>query len=315
VHAVVFDNGQPVWIDQPDPPVGDTELLVAVHAAGLNGADMGQRRGRYPAPPGSPANIPGLEMAGEVVAVGRQVRQFAPGDRVMGLLGGGGQAELAAVDEAHALPAPETLTWAQAGGFPETFCTAYDALFGQAELAVGERLLVTGAAGGVGTAAVQLGRVAGATVVASVRSPDRRQAVQELGAHEVIDPGSVADHGPYDVVLELVGASSFPSALGALAEGGRITVIGISSGGGVPLELGVVMGKRARISGSTLRGRDRVSKGLVVQGVRRHVLPHLSAGTITVPICATFAFSEAERAYDRFEAGGKLGKVVLVDHS
>ncbi len=313
MHAVVIDDGRPVWVEQPDPQVGDTELLVAVRAAGLNGADMGQRRGRYPAPPGAPANIPGLEMAGEVVAVGRQVQRFAPGDRVMGLLGGGGQAELAVVDEAHALAVPEAVTWVQAGGFPETFCTAYDALFSQAELAAGERLLVTGAAGGVGTAAVQLGRVTGAMVVASVRDPTKRDAVRSLGAHQVIDPGSIAEHGPYDVVLELVGAASFGVALGALAERGRISVIGLGSGGEVQLQLGVVMAKRARISGSTLRGRDRVAKGLVIDGVARHVLPHLATGAITVPVCDTFAFAHAERAYDRFEAGGKLGKVVLVD--
>ncbi len=312
MHGVVIEDGQPVWAEQPDPMPGDTEILVAVQAAGLNGADMGQRRGRYPAPPGAPANVCGLEMAGEVVAAGRQVSRFAPGDRVMALVGGGAQAELAVVDEAHALAVPESLRWPEAGGFPETFCTAFDALFTQSGLASGERLLVTGAAGGVGTAAVQLGRLAGASVVASVRDPERQAAVVALGAQDAINPGEVASHGPYDVALELTGADSFTTALGSLAEGGRVVVIGIGGGGEVSLHLGLLMGKRARISGSTLRGRDRVAKGSVIEGVRRHVLPHLASGALGVPVCDTFPFAEAARAYDRFEAGHKLGKVVLV---
>jgi len=312
MHAIVIVDGELRWEPQPDPTPGDTELLVAVRAAGLNGADMAQRRGMYPAPAGSPANVPGLEMAGEVVAVGRQVSRFAPGDRVMAIVGGGGQAEHAVVDETHALPVPDGMSWPEAGGFPETFCTAFDALFTQCGLGSGERLLVTGAEGGVGTAAVQLGRAAGAVVVASARDPGRRDELGGLGAAAAIDPAEVPHHGPYDVVLELVGAASFPAALGALAVGGRMVVIGIGSGGEVPLQLGVLMGKRARLSGSTLRARDRVAKAAVVDGVRRHVLPHLASGAIRVPVCATFAFSEATRAYERFEAGGKLGKVVLV---
>jgi putative PIG3 family NAD(P)H quinone oxidoreductase len=312
MHAVVIDKGELRWEEQPDPEMGDTEVAVAVRAAGLNGADMFQRRGLYPSPPGSPANIPGLEMAGEVVSVGRQATRFAPGDRVMAIVGGGGQAEISVVDESHALAVPEGISWIEAGGFPETFSTAYDALFTQCGLGSGERLLVTGAAGGVGTAAIQLGRLAGATVVASVRDPKRRDGVAKLGAHLAIDPADVAEHGPYDAVLELVGAASFPSALEALAVGGRIAVIGIGSGSQVELDLRRVMGTRVRISGSTLRARDRTAKATVTDGVRRHVLPHLAAGEITIPIWETFSFAEAGRAYDRFEAGGKLGKIVLV---
>ncbi|MGH9047959.1 MAG: zinc-binding dehydrogenase, partial [Acidimicrobiales bacterium] len=237
---------------------------------------------------------------------------FSVGDPVMALLGGGGQAEIAAVDESHALGVPEGVSWPAAGGLPEAFCTAFDALFTQAGLGSGERLLVTGAAGGVGTAAVQLGTLAGATVVASVRDPSRRDEVAGLAGCEAIDPAEVADRGPYDVVLELVGAASFPSALETLGIGGRIVVIGIGSGGRVELELGRVMATRARISGSTLRARDRAAKAAVVEGVRRHVLAHLAAGRIAVPICATYPFADAGLAYERFEAGGKLGKIVLV---
>jgi NADPH:quinone reductase len=312
MRAVVIEKGELRWEEQPDPLVGDTEIGVTVHAAGLNGADMLQRRGLYPSPAGSPANIPGLEMAGEVTSVGRQVVRFSPGDRVMSIVGGGGQAEFAVVDESHALTIPEGISWPEAGGFPETFFTAYDALFTQALLSSGDRLLVTGAAGGVGTAAVQLGRLTGAIVIASVRDERRRDEVAALGAGVVVDPTEVADHGPYDVVLELVGAASFPSALGSLAIGGRIVVIGIGSGGQVDLNLGQLMASRARISGSTLRARDRVGKAAVADGVRRHVLPHLATGELKVPVCATFALSEAPAAYERFASGGKLGKVVMV---
>ena len=156
MHAVVIREGQLYWEERDDPVPGDTELLVAVRAAGLNAADLVQRAGFYPAPPGWPADIPGMEFAGEVVAVGRQVTLFAPGDRVMAVVGGGAQATLAFVDETHALPVPDGLSWTEAGGFPEVFTTAYDALFRQADLQMGERVLVSGAAGGVGTAGVQL---------------------------------------------------------------------------------------------------------------------------------------------------------------
>ncbi len=230
MHAVVIEEGRLRWLERPDPEPGDHELVVAVRAAGVNGADLSQRAGRYPAPPGWPQDIPGLEMAGEVATVGPRVTRFAVGDRVIGLVGGGAQAELAVVDETHALAAPAGLSWPEAGGFMEAYATAYDALFGQAGLTLGDRLLVTGAAGGVGSAAVQLAALAGAHVVASVRDPARRDEVAALGAAEVVAPGDVAGHGPYDVVLELVGAASLPSALEALALRGRVVVIGVGSG-------------------------------------------------------------------------------------
>src|SRR5271165_530057 len=161
MRAVTIDHGELRWAERPDPVPGDTELLVAVRSAGLNGADLVQRRGHYPAPPGWPADIPGMELAGEVVQVGRQVTRFAVGDRVMALVGGGGQASLAVTDETHALPVPDGLSWPEAGGFPEVYCTAFDALWDQGRLTMGERALVTGAAGGVGTAAVQLAAAVG----------------------------------------------------------------------------------------------------------------------------------------------------------
>jgi NADPH:quinone reductase len=208
VHATVIRDHELVWEERDDPVPGDTELVVAVKAAGLNSADLTQRAGFYPAPPGWPPDIPGMELAGEVVATGPSVTSFAVGDRVMALVGGGAQATMAFVDESHALAVPDALPWAEAAGFPEAFSTAFDALFTQAGLAMGERVLVSGAAGGVGTAGVQLAREAGAIVTATVRHAEHRRAVAELGAHAVIAPGEEGDRGPYDVVLELVGHSS-----------------------------------------------------------------------------------------------------------
>ena len=230
MRAVTIQDGRLVVAEQPDPEPGSEELLVRVAAAGINGADLAQRAGHYPAPPGSPADIPGLELAGEVVAVGRGVLRFRPGDRVMSLVGGGGQAELAVVHERLAMPVPARLGWAEAGGFPEVVTTAHDALFTQCGLGLGDRVLVHGAAGGVGTAAVQLAAAAGARVVASVRHRDHHAAVAALGAERVVEPGEVAGTGPFDVVLELVGAPNFPVDLKVLATGGRIMVIGVAAG-------------------------------------------------------------------------------------
>ena len=177
MHAVTIVEGALEWREHPDPEPGPGEVLVAVAAAGINAADLVQLKGFYPAPPGWPPDIPGMELAGEVVGLGPGTDRFALGDRVMSIVGGGGQAELLAVPEATLLPVPEGLAWERAGGFPEAFCTAHDALFTQARLATGDRVLISGAAGGVGTAAVQLAHAAGAEVVATVRSeaaPSRR---------------------------------------------------------------------------------------------------------------------------------------------
>jgi NADPH2:quinone reductase len=311
MHAVVIRDKQLHWEARPDPEPGDTELLVAVRAAGLNSADLMQREGLYPAPPGSPPDIPGLELAGEVVRTGAQVTRFGPGDRVMAVVGGGGQATLAVVDESHALAVPDSLPWPDAGGFPEVFSTAFDALFTQAGLQIGERVLVTGAAGGVGTAGIQLAVATGATVVATVRDPARHDEVRALGAGTVIDPAGVAAHGPYDVVLELVGAASLPDVLPQLATGARVVVIGVGSGATMPINLHLLMVARARISASTLRSRNRREKADVAAAMAAHVVPLLESGRVRVPVGASFAMAEAEAAYLHFAAGGKLGKVVL----
>ena len=291
---------------------GTGELLIRVRAAGLNGADMLQRRGGYPAPPGVPADIPGLELAGEVEALGPGAMRFEEGDRVMAVVGGGAQAELAVVHEREAMPVPGPLDWPAAGGLPEVFVTAHDAIFSQAQLRSGEHLLVHGAAGGVGTAAVQLGRVAGARVTATVRREELRAGVEELGAR-AIDPEGFEDEGPFDVVLELVGASNLAGNLGSLAMGGRIVVIGVGGTGPVSeINLLGVMQRRARISGSTLRSRPLEEKAIATRLVEKQVLPHFDTGALTVPVAETYGLGQVEEAYERFTAGGKLGKVVLL---
>jgi NADPH2:quinone reductase len=311
VRAVVIDGGELTVVERDDPVAGDTELLVAVEAAGVNAADLMQRRGLYPAPEGWPPDIPGMEFAGTVAAVGRQVTRFSVGDRVMAVVGGGAQATRALVDESHALAVPDGCDPVAAGGFPEIFSTAYDALFTQAGLRSGERVLVTGAAGGVGTAGIQLAAAAGATVVASVRHRALHDAVAPLGASVVVEPDDAPAHGPYDVVLELVGASSLEAVRGSVATGGRVVVIGVGGGSHYPLDLLDLMVRRARIMGSTLRSRDRTDKALVAAGVAAHVVPLLASGAVRVPVAAAFALDDAAAAYERFAAGGKLGKIVL----
>jgi NADPH2:quinone reductase len=313
VRAATIREKEIVIEEHPDPAAGLGEVLVRVHAAGLNGADMMQRRGLYPAPPGFPQDIPGMEFAGEVAALGEGAERFAVGERVMGIVGGGAQAELLTLNERLLMPVPQSLDWVQGGGLPEVFTTAHDALCDQAELRPGERLLVHGGAGGVGTAAIQLGSALGARVTASVRNEQLRAQVAALGA-EVIAPEAFVEHGPFDVILELVGAPNMGENLQALATRGRITVIGVSAGAKSELNLLALMGKRARIFGSTLRARPAEEKALAARRLEHEVLPLFegSSPALTVPIAQTFPLAEAAAAYDSFAAGGKLGKIVLV---
>jgi NADPH:quinone reductase-like Zn-dependent oxidoreductase len=343
MRAATIRDGEILVEEHPDPEPSAGEVLVRVRAAGLNGADMMQRRGLYPAPAGSPQDIPGMELAGVVQALGPSaVPRFEVGDRVMAIVGGGGQAELAVVHERQLMPVPGALDWSAAGGLPETFTTAHDALFTQAGLRPGERLLVHGGAGGVGTAAIQLAKAMGARVTATVRRAESREVVAELGA-EVIAPESFAEHGPFDVILELVGAPNLGENLKALDVGGRICVIGVSAGAKAELNLLALMGKRARIHGSTLRARSLEEKATAARLLEREVLPlfepdagsrasatltlgdasNLASGNASesargalksqlfVPIAETFPLQDAAAAYDHFAAGGKLGKIVL----
>jgi NADPH:quinone reductase len=310
MRAATIRDKQIVIEEHPDPEPGHGEVLVKVHAAGLNGADMHQLAGIYPAPPGSPQDIPGLELAGEVVERGPLAERFQVGDRVMSIVGGGGQAELMVVNERVLMPIPENLSWVEAGGVPEVFTTAHDAVFTQAGLEAGEHLLVHGAAGGVGCAAVQLGRAAGARVTATVRNADLREAVGGFGAR-VHAPEDFREQGPYDVILELVGAVNLMDNLKALNTGGRIAVIGTGAGATGEINLGLLMMKRARIHGSTLRARPLELKALTARAMERTVLPLLASGAVKVPVAETYPLADAAAAYDHFQRGGKLGKIIL----
>jgi NADPH:quinone reductase-like Zn-dependent oxidoreductase len=311
VRAATIADGQITVAEHPDPQPGNGEVLVRVRSAGINAADLMQVQGFYPAPPGSPPDIPGLELAGEVLALGPHVTRFEVGDWVMAVVGGGAQAELAVVHERLAMPVPAGLGLLLAGGFPEAFTTAHDALFTQCDLRMGERLLVHGAAGGVGTAGVQLGATAGARVTATVRNEAHHDMVAELGADHVLLPDEFAERGPYDVVLELIGAPNMEGNLQALNTGGRISVIGVGAGGHAEVNLLVLMQKRARIFGSTLRARPLEQKADAARRVETSVLPLVEAGRITVPLAESFPLDDVATAYERFGAGGKLGKLVL----
>jgi NADPH2:quinone reductase len=311
MRAATTRDGEVIVAEHPDPAPGAGEVLVRVRAAGLNGADIHQRAGHYPPPPGSPPDIPGLELAGEVAALGSGAQRFNEGDRVMGIVGGGGQAELCTVHERQLMPVPTGLSWVEAGGVPEVFTTAHDALFTQCGLKSGERLLIHGAAGGVGTAGVQLGAAAGAYVIATVRNADLRKGVAQLGAHEVIEPEGFAERGPFDVVLELVGAPNIAADLEALAVGGRIVVIGLGGGAKAEMNLGALMGKRAVLRASTLRPRPLEEKALTARVMEHEVLPLFERGALRVPVAATYPLDAVGEAYERFTAGGKLGKIVL----
>jgi putative PIG3 family NAD(P)H quinone oxidoreductase len=310
MRAATVRDGKVVVEEHPDPTPGAGECLISVKATGVNSADLLQMAGRYPAPQGSPKLIPGLELAGEILSRGRGAKRFARGERVMAIVGGGGQAELAVVHERQLMPVPDNLGWAEAGGCPEVFSTAYDALFTQSQLTMGERLLVHGGAGGVGTAAIQLGRRAGAQVTSTVRNKKLRDEVARLGA-TVIAPEDFVARGPYDVVLELVGAENLKGNIDSLETEGRIVVIGVGGGAKAPINLLSLMAKRGSISASTLRQRPLEEKAQVARLLERHVLPQLGAGTMQVPVAATYPLDRVADAYAHFEKGGKLGKIVI----
>ncbi len=291
--------------ERPDPVPLSSEVLVRATHAGLNPADVAQRAGSYPAPPGSPADIPGLEVAGTVIACGEAVTTWRAGDRVFGLVGGGGLADMVAVHERHVARIPDDLTDREAAAVPEAFITAHDALFTRAGLALGETLLVNGASGGVGTAAVQLGVAAGVRVLANARS--HREALTDLGA----EPCQLSEARGVDVVLELVGAANLPGSLEALAVRGRIIVVGTGAGADAELSLRALMGRRASVMGTVLRARPVEEKAAAVQAFAHSVVPHLAAGRARPVIDRVFPIAEAAAAFDHLSAPGKLGKVLL----
>lgn len=291
--------------ERPDPVPQSSEVLVRATHAALNPADVVQRAGNYPAPPGSPADIPGLEVAGTVIACGEAVTAWRAGDRVFGLVGGGGLSDTVAVHERHVARIPDDLTDREAAAVPEAFITAHDAVFTRAGLALGETLLVNGASGGVGTAAVQLGVAAGARVLANARS--HRDALTDMGA----EPCVLSEARGVDVVLELVGAANLTGSLEALALRGRIIVVGTGAGADAELSLRALMGRRASVMGTVLRARSMEEKAAAVQAFARSVVPHVAAGRVRPVIDRVFPVAEAAAAFDHLSAPGKLGKVLL----
>jgi len=318
MRAVVFaghGGNEVVRLEaRPDPVPGAHEVVVAARFAGINWADVAQRQGNYPPPPGAPADIPGLEVAGEVAAVGPGVLGWQVGDRVFGLVGGGGLADRVLVYERHLVPVPASLKDDVAAAVPEAYVTAHDAVFTRGGLALGEVLLVNGANGAVGSAAVQLGLAAGARVVASVRMPESARGLAEAGA-VVVTPAAAAEHlavlGGADVVLELVGAPNLDLDLAVLAPKGRVIVVGTPEGADASVSLRRLMGSRASVHGTVLRARPAEEKGVAVQLFARSVVPLLAAGRVTMAIDRVFPAAEAPAAFDYLARPGKSGKILL----
>ncbi len=321
MRAVVFTGrggNEVVEVEErPDPHPGSQDVLVHTRFAGLNPADLIQRAGHYPAPPGSPSDVPGLEVAGSVVARGADVIGLTEGDRVFGLVGGGGLADRVVVHERCVTPIPKRLGEPEAAAVPEAFITAHDAIAVQASLRPGETLLVHGAAGGVGSAAVQIGLLLGARVLAVVRSDDAASFVKGLGAETIEDAGfaestlGLTDGRGVDVILELVGAPHFPGNLSALAHKGRIVVVGIGAGQEVSLPLRVLMQKRALVRGTTLRARPLEEKAQAVRAFEREVVPALVSGRLRPIVDSIFPVSDVRTAFDRLASPGKTGKVLV----
>jgi NADPH2:quinone reductase len=288
-----------------DPVPGDHEVLVRATHAGLNAADLAQMAGRYPAPAGSPQDIPGLEVAGRVIACGAGVTSWRKGDRVFGIVGGGGLADTVVAHERHLVRVPDELDDAAAAAVPEAFVTAHDAMFTRAGLTMGETLLVNGASGGVGTAGVQLGVAVGARVLANTRAHADR--LRELGA----EPVTLEAASGVDVVLELVGAKNLAGSLAALAQRGRVIIVGTGAGADTEISLRVLMGKRASLMGTVLRARPLEEKAAAVQEFGRQVVPLLASGRVRPLIDLVFPADSVVEAFDHLAAPGKFGKVLL----
>ena len=310
-------------VDAPPAPGAD-RVRVRVRAAGLNRADILQRRGSYPAPPDYPQNIPGMEFAGEVESIGEAVRALKVGDRVFGITAGGAQADLVVVPESNLARIPPELDWVQAGAMPETFITAHDALFTRAGLHMGERVLIHAAASGVGTAAIQLAHASGATVYGTSRTADKLDRIRDLnlGLDASVEVGdtparfveAVQDWtagAGVDVILDLVGGNYLSANLDALASRGRLICVGTMAGAKSEIDLGLIMRKRAAIIGTMLRGRSIEEKAEATRLFASSVLPLVSRGAIRPVIDRVYPVDEIREAHERMESNASFGKIVL----
>ncbi|MNV01044.1 Phthiocerol synthesis polyketide synthase type I PpsC [compost metagenome] len=302
--------------ERPLPNPAADEIRIRVRAAGVNRPDIVQREGRYPAPPGA-SDILGLEIAGEVDAVGQDVTRWRVGDRVCALLGGGGYADYALVDARHALPVPEGLDFVQAAALPETAFTVFANVFEGGGLKAGETLLIHGATSGIGVMAIQMAKAAGARVIATSRGAAKAKAARLLGADVSLDAtdGDLLDaikaEGGADVVLDMVGAAYAELNLNALKPGGRWVVIATLTGALAQIDLMRVMLKRIVLTGSTLRSRPADEKARLAAAVEQTVWPWVAAGAVQAQVQATFPLDQAAAAHHRLEAGDHVGKIVL----
>jgi putative PIG3 family NAD(P)H quinone oxidoreductase len=310
-------------VETPPTPVAD-RVRVRVHAAGLNRADILQRRGSYPAPPGYPQNIPGMEFAGEVEAVGDAVEAWKIGDRVFGLIAGGAQAEFVVVPESNLARIPAVLDWVQAAAMPETFITAHDALFTRARVHMGDRVLIHAAASGVGTAAIQLSHAAGAIVYGTSRTADKLERIHNmnLGLDASVAVGDTPANfveavrkwttgAGVDVILDLVGGNYFPANLNVLASRGRLICVGTMAGAKSEIDIGLLLGKRATIVGTMLRGRSVEEKAEATRLFAAAVLPLVSRGMIRPVIDRVYSVDAVRDAHERMESNASFGKIVL----
>ena len=298
------------------PKPGPGQILIRVRAAGVNRPDLVQRMGFYPPPPGASA-ILGLEVAGEVAAVGEGALRWRVGDRVVALLGGGGYAQYAVCDARHALPIPGDLSFIQAAGLPETVFTVYANVFEHGGLKTGETLMVHGATSGIGVAAIQMGKAAGAKVIATGRGAAKAAEARRLGADIAVDALSddfeqaAKEEGGVDVILDMVAGPYFPKNLEAMRTGGRLVHIASQAGGTVELPIMKIMQKRLVITGSTLRPRDADEKARIAAEVERVVWPWVAVGQVRPIIDRCFPLAEAAAAHAYLEAGDHVGKVML----
>jgi putative PIG3 family NAD(P)H quinone oxidoreductase len=304
----------------PTPAFGPDEVLVRVRASALNRADLLQRRGLYPAPPGAPADIPGLEFAGEVEARGELVDMLQPGDRVMGIVGGGGHAEKVRIHERLCLSIPPGMSFEEAAAVPEAFLTAYDALFLRGHLSPGEAVLLHAAGSGVGTAAAAIATVTGARVIALSRSAEKRRRLEALGVHRVLDPtqgdiaqaiGLAAGAEGVALVVDFLGASSWALNVEVLALRGRLVLVGTMSGSKVEADLGALMRKRLTVIGTVLRSRPIEEKIDLVQTFARTMLPLLAAGRLRPVVDRVVLLDDIASAHAAMERNENFGKIVL----
>lgn len=303
--------------DRPDPVARDGEIVVRVHAAGLNRADLLQRTGKYPPPPGWPADIAGLEYAGEVVAIGRGVTYWELGDRVMGLVGGGAQAEYVVVSQGEALAIPDGMPYDAAAAIPEVFLTAWDAMVRQGHSRAGERVLVHAIGSGVGTAALQLGQVLGLTIIGTSRTADKLARAAALGlVHGVLtaaDGDWVAAVGePVQVIIDTLGAAYFEANMSLLAADGRLVILGTLSGSVAGrIDLGRVLRQRLTVRGITMRSRLAPERRELVERFTSDILPHFVSGALKPVVDSVVPIEEAVRGYELLASNATFGKVVL----